>query len=152
MIGIRDNRFMAAGDPQRVWFVQMVERLRDQWRPDMSFDALISLRDELDAMLQRLRLEGNIGSPVFMCRDCGYVGPAAMPHVSVRAMVLSLARFGVAPAEQTRALEKRWAAYRKQNELDLYGKRTASPPVGNSACTHAQQIGMHGVLSEEFFP
>ncbi len=105
MIGTRDNRFMAAGDPQRVWFGQMVERLRDRWHPDMSFDALISLRDDLDSMLQRLRLEGNISSPVFRCRDCGYVGPAATPHVSVRAMVLSLARFGIAPAEQIHALE-----------------------------------------------
>ncbi|NDJ14565.1 MAG: hypothetical protein EBY17_25775 [Acidobacteriia bacterium] len=103
----------------------------------MSFDALISLRDDLDAMLQRLRLEGNISSPVFSCRDCGYVGPAATPHVSVRAMVLSLARFGIAPAEQVRALEKRWAGYRKQNELDLYGKQTASPPVEASQCAHA---------------
>jgi len=110
MIETQDNRFMAAGDPQRVWFGQMVERLRDQWHPDMSFDALISLRDDLDAMLQRLRLEGNISSPVFRCRDCGYVGPAATPHVSVRAMVLSLARFGIAPAEQIHALEKRWGA------------------------------------------
>jgi len=137
MIRTRDNRFMAAGDPQRVWFGQMVERLRDRWHPAMSFDALISLRDDLDAMLQRLRLEGNISSPVFSCRDCGYVGPAATPHVSVRAMVLSLARFGIAPAEQVRALEKRWAGYRKQNELDLYGKQTASPPVEASQCAHA---------------
>ena len=137
MIGTRHNRFMAAGDPQRFWFVQMVERLRDQWRPDMSFDALISLRDELDAMLQRLRLEGNISSPVFRCRDCGYVGPATTPHVSVRAMVLSLARFGIAPAEQIHALEKQWAAYRKQSALDLYGKRIASTRVEDSPCTHA---------------
>ncbi len=127
---------MAAGDAQRVWFSQMVERLRDHWHPDMPFDALISLRDDLDAMLQRLRLEGDITSPVFRCRDCGRVGPAAPPHVSVRAMVLSLSRFGIAPAEQIHALEKQWAVHRKQNELDLYGKRTASPPVERSPCTH----------------
>jgi hypothetical protein len=114
----------------------MVERLREQWHPDMTFDALISLRDGLDAMLQRLRREKNISSPVFRCRDCGHVAPAATPHVSVRAMVLSLARFGIAPAEQVHALEKRWAAYRKQNELDLYGTRAASPPVENSSCIH----------------
>jgi hypothetical protein len=115
----------------------MVERLRDQWHPDMSFNALISLRDDLDAMLQRIRLEGNISSPVFKCRDCGYAGPGATPHVSVRAMVLSLTRFGIAPAEQIHALEKRWLAYRKQNELDLYGKRAVSPTVEDSSCTHA---------------
>jgi hypothetical protein len=52
-------------------------------------------------------------------------------------MVLSLARFGIAPAEQIHALEKQWAAHRKQNALDLYGKRVASPQVEDSPCTHA---------------
>ena len=113
---------MAAGDAQRVWFREMVERLHDQWRPDMHFDAIISLRDDLDATLQRIRSEENIGSPVFRCRDCGYVGPGATPHVSVRAMILSLTRFRIAPADEIHDLEKRWAAYRKQNDLDLYGK------------------------------
>ena len=31
---------MAAGDAQRVWFPEMVERLSDQWRPDMPFEAM----------------------------------------------------------------------------------------------------------------
>ena len=114
----------------------MVERLRDQWHPDMPFEAIVSLRDDLDAMLQRVRFEGNIDSPIFKCRDCGYVGPGATPHVSVRAMILSLTRFGIAPADQIHALEKRWAAYRKQNDLDLYGRHTALPTVEGSQCTH----------------
>jgi hypothetical protein len=127
---------MAAGDAQRVWFEQMVEQLRDRWHPDMSFDALIALRDDLDAMLQRIRLEGNISSPVFKCRACGHVGPGAKPHVSVRAMILSLTRFGIAPAEQIHALEKRWAIHRKQNDLDVYGKQTTLPLVEDWPCNH----------------
>lgn len=127
---------MAAGDAQRVWFPDMVERLRVRWHPDMLFGAIVSLRDDLDAMLQRIRSEGNISSPVFRCRDCGYVGPGATPHVSVRAMILSLTRFGIAPGDQIHALEKRWAVYRKQNDLDLYGKQTALQPAEDSPCTH----------------
>jgi hypothetical protein len=127
---------MAAGDAQRVWFGQMVEQLRDRWRPDISFDAHISLRDDLDAMLQRIRLEGNISSPVIRCRDCGYAGPGATPHVSVRAMILSLNRFGIAPAEQIHALEKQWAAYRKLNDLDPHGRKTALPSIRDSRCNH----------------
>ena len=38
---------MAAGDAQRVWFPEMIERLRFQWHQGMSFDAIIDLRDEL---------------------------------------------------------------------------------------------------------
>lgn len=127
---------MVAGDAQKVWFREMVEWLRDQWHPDMPFEAMISLRDDLDTTLQRIRSEGNIGSPVFRCPHCGHVGPAATPHVSVRAMILSLKRFGIAPADQIHNLEKRWAAHRKQKDLDVYGKQTASQPVENSPCTH----------------
>jgi hypothetical protein len=127
---------MAAGDAQRVWFPEMLEQLRVRWHPDMPFAAIISLRDDLDAMLQRIRSEGNIGSPVFKCLDCGHIGPSAAPHVSVRAMILSLKRFGIAPADQIHALEKRWAAYRKQDDLDLYGKQTALQPADGSPCTH----------------
>jgi hypothetical protein len=60
---------MAAGDAQRVWFRKMVERLRDQWRPDMPFEAMISLRDDLDATLQRIRSEGNIGVIISFAKE-----------------------------------------------------------------------------------
>ncbi|MGD1071812.1 MAG: hypothetical protein ABSB15_16895 [Bryobacteraceae bacterium] len=49
-----NSSFMAAGDAQRVWFPEMIERLRSQWREGMSCDSLIGLRDDLDAMLQRI--------------------------------------------------------------------------------------------------
>jgi hypothetical protein len=127
---------MAAGDAQRVWFPEVVAQLRDQWHPDLSFESIISLRDDLDTALQRIRSEGNIGSPVFRCRHCGHVGPGATPHVSVRAMILSLARFGIAAADQIHNLENRWTAYQKQKNLDLYGKQTLLQPIENSRCTH----------------
>jgi hypothetical protein len=47
---------MASGDPQRVWFPEMLARLRCEWDSQMSFPALIELRDRLDAMLQQIRL------------------------------------------------------------------------------------------------
>ena len=51
-------------------------------------------------------------------RFLGVRGEGAEPQVSVRAMILSRTRFGIA----TGALEKRRAAYRKQDGLDLYSK------------------------------
>lgn len=92
----------------------MIERLGFQWHPGMSFEAIVELRNDLDAMLQQIRSERHIRPAVFRCPQCGHVGEGAQPHVSVRAMILSLGRFGIAPAEQTRALEKAWAAHRKQ--------------------------------------
>jgi hypothetical protein len=63
-----------------VWFREMIERLRDQWQRDIPFEAIISLRDDLGTTLQRIRSEGNIGPPIFRCRNCGYVRPGATPH------------------------------------------------------------------------
>ena len=114
----------------------MVGRLRSQWQSDMSLEAIVELRDELDAMLQRIRSERCIRSAVFRCSRCGYVGEGADPHVSVRATILSLGRFGIATADQMRALEKAWAAKRKDSGLDLYGKGIQSQNAEVAICAH----------------
>jgi hypothetical protein len=129
---------MAAGDAQRVWFPEMIERLRSQWHQDMSFEAIIELRHELDATLQRIRSEGHIHSSILKCPCCGHMGEGAEPHVSVRAMILSLARFGIAPEAQTNTVEKGWAVYRKEHGLDLYGKGMARPLDPVVRCVHPQ--------------
>jgi hypothetical protein len=101
---------MPAGDAQRVWFSEMVERLRSRWQEGTSLEALIKLRDELDAMLAQIRSERAIRTPVFTCPRCGSTGPGAKPHVSVRATIFALARFGIATGDP-KALEEDWAAF-----------------------------------------
>jgi len=113
---------MPSGDAQRTWFPEMVARLREEWHERMSIPALIGLRDELDETLHRIRAGRNIQTPVITCRRCGMTGHAAEPHVSVRALILTLARFKIASKDQSRALEKDWAAYRKQHRLDIQGR------------------------------
>lgn len=132
---------MPAGDPQRTWFPEMLEILRARWHVGLPIAELIQLRDELDTMLHRIRAERHIRSPVIRCPRCGHVGEAAEPDVSLRAMILSLGRFGMAPAEQVKTLEKRWAAYRKQNGLDLYGKMAEPAEAGAPACAHSNVAG-----------
>jgi hypothetical protein len=99
---------VAAGDAHRVWFPEMVEHLHRRWREDLSIEALLGLRDELDDMLGRIRATRHISNPIFKCPACGHIGRGADPHISVRAMILALARFGVAARELARALEKDW--------------------------------------------
>jgi hypothetical protein len=127
---------MTAGDTQRVWFTEMIERLRARWDGAAPFESMVELRNDLDAMLQQIRSERHIPSPRIKCLRCGRSGVGAAPHVSVRAMILSVNRFGIAPAEQAHALEKGWAAHRKEKGLDLYGKPVAEPLAKMAGCGH----------------
>jgi hypothetical protein len=129
---------MPAGDPQRIWFPEMLAILRARWHTGLQFAEVIELRDELDTMLHQIRAERHIRPPVINCPRCGHVGEAAEPDVSVRAMILSLGRFGMAPAEQVKTLEKRWATHRKQNGLDLYGKKAELAEAGSPVCVHSK--------------
>ena len=45
----------------------MVEHLRLRWRDDLSMDALLTLRDELDDKLGRIRSTRHVAKPVFKC-------------------------------------------------------------------------------------
>jgi len=117
----------------------MVDHLRLHWRADLSMEALLRLRDELDHMLGHIRSTRHISNPVFTCPACGHRGPGAEPHVSVRARILALTRFGVAAKEPARALEKAWSAYRKTAGLDLYGHAATSEPARFTRCAHADE-------------
>lgn len=116
---------MPSGDPQRTWFPEMIIRLRSNWHEGMSMPALISLRDDVDEMLQCIRAARNIQTPIITCRKCGMTGPAAQRHVGVRALILALSRFEIASRDKTRMLEKDWATYRKNRRLSPEGKVVA---------------------------
>ena len=113
---------MPKGDAQRVWFPEMLARLRSQWQETMSCAALVDLRDSLDTMLRQIRSERHISSPVFTCPKCGLRGPMAEPQVSVRAMILAARRFGIALPAKTKAVEREWSRYRDQQGLDFTEK------------------------------
>ena len=117
----------------------MVEQLRLRWRDDLSMEALLGLRDELDDMLGRIRSTRHISNALFKCPACGHLVRGADPHVSVRATILALVRFGVAAREPARALEKAWSIHRKTAGLDLYGQPATSEPARLQGCAHVAE-------------
>jgi hypothetical protein len=125
---------MPIGDAQRTWFPEMVEELRRRWHPGLSFPEVIALRDEFDAMVHHIRSTRHIRTPVIRCPKCGRVGPAAEPDVSVRSLIITLAKYSITSDEEAKVIEKEWAAYRKANGLDLHGKIMRS--VVKQPCPH----------------
>ena len=129
---------MASGDASRTWFSEMVETLRQEWKSEISWEQVFTLRDRLDAMLQEIRISRRIQPPMMWCPVCKTRTQQAPPRVSVRAVIFALGRFGIVAPAEVKSLEKRWAKHRKENSLDRDGKSTqavitGSTPEGSSA-------------------
>jgi len=115
---------MASGDRQRTWFPEMIEVLRADWRPEMAWAEIIGLRDQLDNMLKAIRKSRNL-QPVTtstLCPCCNEPMVQGAAGVSVRATILALNRFGIAPANEVKFLEKTWNKHRRETGIDLNGK------------------------------
>jgi len=129
---------MASGDRQRTWFPEMVEVLRTDWRPEMSWLELIALRDQLDDMLTGIRKARNL-QPVttsMLCPCCNEPMVQGAGGVSVRATILALNRFGIASANEVKSLENAWSKHRRKTGIDLNGK-----PPHNRAIHGADKNG-----------
>ena len=113
---------MPAGERSQVWFPEIVAMLRRQWRQDLSWQSVVELRDLLQNKLDEIRQSRGILPPVIRCRSCGHVGPAKPPVISVRAMLISLRRFGIDKIEAIENREREWERYRRKNKLDLLGR------------------------------
>ena len=113
---------MAAGERSQVWFPEIVALLRRQWRQDLSWRSVVELRDLLQNKLDEIRQSRGILPPVFRCRSCGHVGPAKPPVISVRAMLISVRRFGIDTIEAVENREREWERYRRKKKLDLLGR------------------------------
>ncbi|MCU0693074.1 MAG: hypothetical protein MUF54_16900 [Polyangiaceae bacterium] len=125
---------MPSGDAQRRWFPDMISRLRVRWRPDLSWSEIITLRDDLDAMLHDIRDRRGIKAPVFRCPDCGAVGPSEPGPLSVRAVILAVGRFDIISPDEVKALEKSWASHRRTARLDLAGHPQSANPSDFEGC------------------
>ena len=110
-----------SGDRSRVWFPEVITSLRESWRGGMSFPELIQLRDQLQAQTERIVSSRGIVPARVWCAQCGGAVPGAPPCISIRALLFSLSRFGIAPDADVKALMKEWAKYREVNGLDLNG-------------------------------
>ena len=138
---------MPPGDASRTWFTEMIDLLRQGWKPEVTLEQFIALRDCLDAMLQQIRTSRNIQPPTMWCPECKAWTRQAPPRVSVRAAILALGRFKIAPDTEVKSLEKRWKGHRKANGLDRFGKPNHNHSVQPTAAS-AHPHSLNGFVSE----
>jgi hypothetical protein len=117
---------MPSGERSQTWFPELVAELRQSWRPDLTWEAVISLRDQLQRRLEHLLSTRGIKPAAVRCMHCGHVGPGAPPALSVRAVLLALRRFGIEHEDRVRQLDKGWSRHRALLHLDLYGRGPTS--------------------------
>lgn len=108
-----------------MWYPELVTLLRSEWRPDLTWEAIVELRGQLQGHLEQLRARRGILPAVIHCPCCGTTAPAAPPLISVRAMLFAVGRYGIETHEVVRQRERAWTGYRAQHDLDLVGRRAA---------------------------
>jgi hypothetical protein len=126
---------MASGDAQRTWFPEMIALLHQTWSASMSASDLLALRDRLDTTRQTIRSERHILPAMMWCPHCQACHRSAPPKVSVRAMILTLGRFGMASASEVKELKRRWNTYRRHHHLDRYGMPGEDGAAGDEAAS-----------------
>jgi hypothetical protein len=137
---------MPAGDAGVTWFSEMIEALRQECKPEMGQEELTALRDHLDTMPNEIRFSRGIRPPSMWWPVCNQCTQQAAPSVSVRALILALGRFGIAPLAEGKSLEKRWAKHRKQSNVNHNGK-PALAVVADSG-REGPAIHLHSSASE----
>ena len=120
---------MPSGDAQRQWFPEMIEILRQQWKPELSWDELACLTAHLDVTLQQIRKDRNIIPPMCTCSKCGVYGRSRFGRISINATILAAGRFGIASPSKVKELSKSWKKYRKEHYLDHYGGKESTTTI-----------------------
>ena len=133
---------MPRGERHQVWYPELVALLRSEWRPDLSWEAIVELRGQLQRHLEELRARRGILPAVIHCPCCGTTAPAAPPLISVRAMLLAIGRYGIGTHGDVRQRERAWTRYRAQHELDLGGRRAADQGSGHNHLERHQGDGL----------
>ena len=113
---------MPRGERSQTWFPELVAELRQSWRTDPTWEAVVDLRDQLQRRLEHILISRGIRPATVRCSHCGHVGPGTPPAISVRAVLLALRRFGIEPEDRVRQLDKEWFRHRALLQLDLYGR------------------------------
>ncbi len=110
----------------QTWFSAVIAELRASWTPGTPWEEVIALRARLQQTRDAAAELRHQTSPGRRNARCSCCGGDKRPIITVRALVLSLGRFGIESAETVGQMDKAWAKYRALHRLDMLGNPTES--------------------------
>jgi hypothetical protein len=125
---------MPSGDAQRAWFPEMLTELKEFWSPGVSWDAVTVFCARMTTFRAEIREANGIRSPMIYCPSCGKKHAAALPDISPRSVLFALQKLGVISDAEMKPLDRDWARYRKERQLDAYGIPKATEPPATTDC------------------
>jgi RNase P subunit RPR2 len=126
---------MASGDSQRAWFPEMLNELKKFWKPDISWEEVSNFIEKMHSMRKNIRKTRNIKPVRMYCKNCKEYHFFEPPGVSIRSLLFALKKISVVTDIELKDLDKNWKKYRKENNLDLFGKPVTSlEPTNKKVC------------------
>ena len=125
---------MPSGDAQRAWFPEMLAELEAFWTPDVSWDALIAFCTRMTAVRSEIRTTRGIRSPMMYCPSCKQRHRSRLPDISPRSALFALQKLEMISDDQMKTLDRDWAKYRKEKQLDAYGNPKTTEPSASTGC------------------
>lgn len=138
---------MTARDRAQTWFREVIVELRGSWRPDLPWDGLIALREQLQRTLDEVvALRHQAAGAGSRCSHCG---GRMRPVITVRAVLLALGRFGIESADTVGRLDKAWAKHRALHRLDMFGCSSETQVAEVHAPRHSKGGRMYERAGEQ---
>ena len=112
---------MAAGDAFRAWFPEMIDNLRNFWKPDLEWNEVISFYSKMTILRQEIWKKQGVIPANITCRKCGKTSEMKMPNISPRSLFFTLKKISIIDDKQLKLLDKNWKQYQKTQNLNAYG-------------------------------
>ena len=113
---------MAAGDAQRAWFPEMMAKLKETWNLQMSWEECADFCQKMIVFRESIWKDQKIKPARTWCSNCQKYHDSRPPKISIRSMLFALKKLNVIDDNEFKGLDKSWKKYRKEFNLDAYGK------------------------------
>jgi len=125
---------MPAGDAQRVWFPEMLDRLG---QIDFEWDdwaSVVEFCSEITKFRTGMRQAKGITDPILKCPKCG--GRAVLFNgISIRSYLFALRKRELISEGELKRLDSDWSQYRKACGLDKFGQTNELNQVDKHNCS-----------------